>query len=226
MTVSQYLREIRNFRDELYLLEVLLVAEKSLDLLKRLHAFGVIHGDIHGHNINVKQPDWGVDMGMEGTELVLIDLGQSRMICSDPETRESRPEMSFRLLSMWELQGNGIRGFRDDVFRLFELISDWISRGRLRNALSELSEASSAGAAVSEAVRIFLAEVKSETDYFGLGNANEYHAFDGYDSSMNIPRVSACLTSAMVYIRSIGSPEETVDFARLERELQCVRNNL
>jgi hypothetical protein len=118
------------------------IAIKSLELLKRFKAAGFVHGDIHGGNIAFKSPVVG---DLDAAELVLIDFGYTFPFVDKVGSPVEQPRLKSigtLLLSPWHIS-NQRTGPRDDVFRVYELLANWVSRGRLYKGLKVVGDANS-----------------------------------------------------------------------------------
>jgi serine/threonine protein kinase len=104
--------------------------KKSIELIRKLHGLGIVHGDIHIRNINLADPSITVDniLGTENLSQVnfkLIDFGYAKFFStdigeSDFVSRELYSDANHLLASPFQLRGIRI-GRRDDIYRLFEV---------------------------------------------------------------------------------------------------------
>ena len=132
--LEAFFARFRASRGVEYIQAVLTIGLKSLNLVKRLHARGIVHGDIHPGNIlfktdkNLAATDWRTD------DLVLIDLGLASFFPDEVDHSEFAPHARARsnpfVLSHWELDSQR-PGRRDDVFRLFEMLAVFLSEWRI-----------------------------------------------------------------------------------------------
>ena len=109
---------------------VLQIARSTMNLLERLHATGVVHGDMHWGNVAFTTPDH-----VGSASLVLLDLGLSATICGSEEALKTTPAYQNILRSPWQFIPMQNRGFRDDVFQNLQMISIFMSLGKLHGVL-------------------------------------------------------------------------------------------
>ena len=123
-----------------YLSAVVQITVQVVELLRDLHATGVVHGDVHGGNILFKDSSSVVDMST--SQLVLIDFEFALFypveVGMDARRTDSTAHRVPALLSPWELQGFRT-GRRDDVFRAIECAARLLSRGQLESGLDAFS---------------------------------------------------------------------------------------
>ena len=219
MTVLQFRAAKLAFRDNevLYLKEGVWVGQKSLHLLRELHSHGVVHGDFHAANVAFLETE--PPTSSRERDLVLIDFGEAALMCGPRNLRKTPPGLSTNLLSVWQLEGDGLKGFRDDAFRLFELLADWISSGAFRRMLKSIlneNEPSQAETLVHMA--------KSQLRYFSdnppitFGETTiRFSAFQMYQKvpMESVETLQSLLETGMDHIRSLPTPESPVDFELL-----------
>ena len=144
-SVSQYIRWLDSRQpvranQVQYLSAVVQITVQVVELLRDLHATGVVHGDVHGGNILFKDSSSVVDMST--SQLVLIDFEFALFypveVGMDARRTDSTAHRVPALLSPWELQGFRT-GRRDDVFRAIECAARLLSRGQLEGGLDAFS---------------------------------------------------------------------------------------
>jgi len=116
----------------------------GMNLLKRIHAENILHGDIHPGNIALLnfQTDALVQLKLWLVKdlknaMVLIDFGKARLIEPPRSVPEDITGMNFGLLSPWHLQGAPL-GARDDIFPMFEIYLNLLSNSGLALYYSNL----------------------------------------------------------------------------------------
>lgn len=228
VSVARYMRyRQENYLgdDAAYLREVFSIARKSLALLQRLHERGVIHGDVHGGNIAFRSIEAVPEEleSCENEEFVLIDLGLAALVCGDQKRRATPAFAAFHLLSPWQLRGAGLRGFRDDVFRLFELLADLIGFGHYHQQLSAFVEEN-----LSVPERVFF--IKENLRLFGRNDplfvGNSIIAFNAFGSYAGFDHVQDLLESCMRHVLSLATPGSPVDYEFLDSALLEAANLL
>jgi serine/threonine protein kinase len=109
---------------------------ESVHLLKRLHQYGIVHGDIHGGNIAFRDPQLLVDDFLASGDsdippLTILDYGLSLFFplgIGAPEKVHPSIYQDLNPLFLSHYQQKNFRtGMRDDLIRLFELFSQWIT---------------------------------------------------------------------------------------------------
>jgi tRNA A-37 threonylcarbamoyl transferase component Bud32 len=127
--------------------KMLVIFQKVLDLIQKLHNKGFIHGDIHVYNIAFRQPVLGeiADIDIDNIDLVLIDFGLAKWfpesmgmdMRNDPIAMFELPLLNPRLLSLWQLRMDRA-GRRDDVLRLLYMMADSMAKERLSDGIDNL----------------------------------------------------------------------------------------
>jgi len=103
---------------------------KSIELLERLHAEGVVHGDIHMSNIAFAE--------IERERLVLLDFQMALtfdQLVESNKVKLPHSLLALHLLSPWQLEGEQ-PGPRDDVFRLLLNAANRLSGSVLLNRIA------------------------------------------------------------------------------------------
>ena len=92
------------------LLLIVNVYKQAFNLVRKLHDWGFIHGDIHS---------WNIAVGKDGSNVWLIDFDMSVFYPAEFGTNENRVHKGLNLNHLsWQLYGFRM-GRRDDVYRLF-----------------------------------------------------------------------------------------------------------
>ena len=110
---------------------------KSIELLERLHAEGVVHGDIHMSNIAFANAI-GISADIEKERLVLLDFQMALTFDQIVESNQVKLPpalLALHLLSPWQLEGEQ-PGPRDDVFRLLLNAANRLSGSVLLNRIA------------------------------------------------------------------------------------------
>ena len=111
---------------------------KTLALVQKLHALGVVHGDIHFGNVAFAQLD---ETNVETDPLVLIDF----YLAVSRETGGPRrvPKTSFlnlAILSPWHLRNERI-SMRDDVYRVVQSVAYMLTQAGIAEFTSKRFDA-------------------------------------------------------------------------------------
>ena len=101
------------------------VIAQTLAIIKKVHALGFIHGDVHGQNFVYSRHD----AAAADESVRIIDFGRAEPFvdASGQHLSEEVPQLyyshgfSASFLSPWELEGIKRKTRRDDVFRIAEL---------------------------------------------------------------------------------------------------------
>ena len=135
MSVREYVKLLRALvppDSKAFLRSVLTLGWKSVDLIRRLHSRGIIHGDIQDGNILFKTSKSSyTEYDVATDDLVLVDFGFSQFFPFEIGTDDIKPirqGLNPRLLSLWHLYQFRI-GRRDDVYRVLLMLSDMLSDG-------------------------------------------------------------------------------------------------
>ena len=129
-----------------FLRSVLALGWKSVEVLQKLHKKGIIHGDIHAGNIMFKSPKGSIEdydlLADDDEEIVLVDFGYARYFVNEIGTEPVQPMlpgMNPMLLSLWNLFHRRT-GRRDDIYRVFDMLSmilsDWSRETALKNLIA------------------------------------------------------------------------------------------
>ena len=159
-TISDYFKEFTKEEKLLKKENVLLSAKifkKSIEMIERLHAIGLIHGDFHYGNLAFRGDP------TEELDLVFIDFGTAKFYPPDESSAEDEKPSPSRyfffspsLLSPFQLQGYPA-GRRDDIYRAFEAFMNVLVHGSLERLFEDPNNARD------------LASMKFETDYCSRG---------------------------------------------------------
>ena len=120
-----------NDDDYTVLSQIIETGIELINMVKKIHDLGIVHGDIHANNI-----------GYLNGHLVLIDFGLSQLVVDSFESFQSpnpRPHLNPLLLSPWQLIGGSPISFRDDIYRVAEVISVMLTNGHYIETLRSLS---------------------------------------------------------------------------------------
>jgi hypothetical protein len=153
------------------------IAIKSLDLIRRLHEHGIIHGDIHGGNIAFKNPLVRMTDSLRDLDLVLIDFGHAVFFPDQIGTPEKVPpdlSLTHWYLSPWQLR-NFRKGRRDDVIRVIDQMADWLSNGGVRSGFDALCSRGSSDLAK----RLIAADIKEHLTFFKPSALLKSQALEG-----------------------------------------------
>jgi tRNA A-37 threonylcarbamoyl transferase component Bud32 len=116
-----------------FLKEILGYGIGLIVLLEKLHSYGIVHGDIHEHNVALR-------MNEADSQPVVIDFGYGfffpEQLGDDEESQQTITTLNPVYLSPWHLEGYRI-GRRDDVFRVAELLCNLISNRGYMESLQE-----------------------------------------------------------------------------------------
>ena len=95
MSVREYVKLLRARGppdSKAFIRSVLTLGWKSVDLIRRLHSRGIIHGDIHGGNILFKGSKLTyTEYNVVRDDLVLVDFGFSRFFPFEIGSNDTRP---------------------------------------------------------------------------------------------------------------------------------------
>ena len=213
-----------------FLREVILVAKKTLGLLEPLHAAGFIHGDIHDKNVALEDRNAGLeDDSVVDKKLILIDLGLGAIVCGDSAALRSPDSVSYTLASPWQL--TGLRGYRDDVFRVLEMMARQMSFGELEMVEKRLEERVQSETInfvpvlrLSEFRREFSAFKKSFNFFSHSSTTHPYYCFEKYDSlsELALDFLEAQLGCLWRYMQSVPSHDSRIDYRLFERRLDTL----
>lgn len=224
LTVNEIMKNsMEHNRGTLKYLEVVIsLVRNSLKKISELHALGIVHGDIHGSNIALKDPEVVLESFTGDEEILLIDFGMSGFVHRSPLTNRGA---AYPMLSIWQLEDEGILGFRDDVFRLFESLANYISARRLGKLMTRVG--SEIYSQSSESRRETYREMKAKLNYFSVTKKISFKQFNiGFDSFKGyqvsrdiIDRVRNPLEKAMDYLKKLPANDEMVNFKLLDKFL-------
>lgn len=128
--VSSQLPSTRS-KDMDFLLTDIGLGKNLRDLTRKLHSHGIIHSDIHADNVAFRDIHLNFDHILV-SPLVFVDLGESRFFPHEIGTSVDSPKSSNHVsplhMSPWHLQGYRT-GMRDDLFRVSEIILNFITNG-------------------------------------------------------------------------------------------------
>jgi serine/threonine protein kinase len=102
---------------------------RLVELVRRLHELGVVHGDLHFGNVAVR-PNGGI---------ILIDFGKSKFM--DFERLRGMPPpnqvVCHATHSPWEARGHPV-GFRDDIFHIIQMMGFLVHGNEYGSVLSAM----------------------------------------------------------------------------------------
>ena len=203
--------EYRHRVEHAFLKEVVAVTTDALGLLKLIHQEGVVHGDIQENSFA-----FGTASGRVSS-LLLTNFRTATLMCGSDESSNLTPAFAFNV-SPWQLEGDGERGFRDDIFLLLEMTANMFSFNQLSITKHSFSD--------RESLRLF----KMNADIFGSVKSPEF-AYDCFSRFDNIaPAVVGSLKSIfndlLAYGRSIPEPSTFPDFELMQIKLWAARDLL
>lgn len=115
------------------------VGARAIRILQAVHAFGIIHGDVHLRNWVTQvshNPAWTLKIIDFGRAIPFVDQNGVHL----PQSVSSLGALNPALLSPWELQGIS-PSRRDDMYRLSEMLLLLHHRGPLMSSNANLSPA-------------------------------------------------------------------------------------
>ena len=224
MNVEEYFRNWRTSRvgetaaemlvvDSSFLVEVAKIGRRAFALLRRVHEVGAIHGSICLKNFVFKNPFSFDD------DLVLVGWEMGGFIC-DSESSRITPQYAAGdgEASIWQMEGLGIKGFRDDAFRLLESLAGLLSYGALHHVKIMLQRHSKG--------RWSLHKLKKGIKYFVTSDSFVsigwrrflYNCFESYDLPKRaLDQYASNFSQMMSHVRSLYSPESSVNFDLIDR---------
>jgi serine/threonine protein kinase len=122
-SLSEYAKTRRPLDDALF------QGTQMVRLLETLHSQGVVHGDIFPRNVCFRSD--------RSEELVLIDFGRAMLVKNTPTVARDYRVM-HPLLTHWEMMGFR-SSFRDDLFRVLQVVAALINGPSYLNSLEILS---------------------------------------------------------------------------------------
>ena len=230
-TMGLRMRSTRNSREAQiqHILEVVSVGHATLNSLQTLHSTGVVHGDIHDRNLAFEAlvNDMLELFPSNGQNVVLLDLGMSGII-SNPEEMKSSEFASQRIASPWQLRGDS-RGFRDDAFRVLEMMARFMSFGRFDQLFTRIDGSLLGVPDVTSAYFRFKRTVNffGERQDFNIRGWLSLH-FDAYLSYTQVPStVKTTLSKLFSRLRTavleLMTPHTPVPYEFLFEELRKIR---
>ena len=204
----------------------------TFNFLDQMHAVGAFHGDIHGGNVAFAKPGGDLSMhvqtGLATAKLVLIDLGEAGLICGNQDDLKTPPDFALALLSPWQLEGMGIRGFRDDAYRVLEMMANWFSWGNWNKFGAIVRQRN------PENARAALHTMKLNLPLFGSDwefaqDDGFYECFGIFESVVDskvlgyLRRELGCVLG---HVRSLDENTTPVDFKLVTKTLTGVLNKL
>ena len=198
----------RRTAEEAYLREVIWATSEALKLLEVAHSGGIVHGDFHGRNIAFRGPG--------KRALVLIDLGMAALVCSESVRSETPERISVGIRTPWQLEEQGVKGFRDDVFRVLETMANWLSFGAWDESVQRII----ADPQIPRAEKkVLMRQFKMRAKLFGRGvNYDAFHVLKNIDPE-TIRFVREVMDDIMMYVRIIPSADTPVEFEYLQEQL-------
>ncbi len=143
-TLGEYLQHL--YRSEPnhsnYMKKILILAGKTIALLSELHSYGIMHNDVHADSVAFKNPIRSfAEVDLENVELIMINLHQAKFFPAElnkPYKESKIPDgLPSNLMSVFQL--NGFRsGPRDDIYRIFAMVSAALSRGHYLHGAQRL----------------------------------------------------------------------------------------
>lgn len=223
MNVFTYMRWVSQQPVADYHKKALRLSMKMMDLLQRLHEQGFYHGDLHHGNVAFKHnyaEERGIDL--DTAELVLIDFGMSDFYLSEIGTRVYKPrrrDLGISLLSPWHIDNERLSP-RDDLFRAFELISSWVTRGEVKkdldNKIRDLGVTRAGSTPFSRDLKYLIA--KKGISYF-----SHELVVRGLPADQPVPVgldvMAAHLEVAFLHIRNLRHPDMKPNYALLRAQL-------
>lgn len=174
------------------------VGIQALEILKKLHSLGIIHGDIHLENILFKYDhSEDIDGNTFSDKIVFGDYGKANMY-RDPSSGQLKPVEFMPLrsgknmlfLSPFELAGSSYSR-REDIFRLVESLARMVDERRYQEFMKTY-----------------------QTDKDGLRNAKQ-----SLSLSDVIPGIHPVLSELYSHARSMGFDDEP-HYDEMQRKLK------
>lgn len=190
-----------------FIKEALRLTAMAVDKLRALHAFEIVHGDIHEDNIVVSD---------SGDDLRLIDFEFADIFTEsfNPFRPKSR-RLSLHFLSPWQLEGEPIQP-RDDLYRLIEtlariLMGDSTWFGCIEDALSRSAWDRRSSATV------FLAKIKRTVSMFTSSDFCPGMKIDG--SGPRLSETATSLEDILNLVRSASHGPQDVIYETIIQNL-------
>lgn len=222
--VSSYMRWLSEQPVANYHKKTLKLSIKMIDLLQRLHRQGFCHGDIHHGNVAFKH-NYNNEraINLDTAELVLIDFAMSDFYLSKIGTtvhQERRRDLGIPFLSPWHINNERLSP-RDDLFRAFELISSWVTRGEVKKHLdktiSDLAQVTRTGSDFSRRAESYII-AKKKIRYF-----SRELVVRGLPAGEPVPVgldvMVLHLDLAFAHIRNLDDPDMEPDYFLLRAQL-------
>ena len=190
-----------------YLNNVFTLTEQWLDLIKRMHDFGLVHGNVTGKTIVFKRGS-GI--------LLLTDFSRTGFAIQSESTCNDPADDDVDSMSIWQLRDCAYYGYRDDVYRVFETMSNWISMGNLQEVKASFMQHN-----------LVLLAFKSGLNFFRKNR--DYDPFLRISQSIRneiVVVVGNCLSASMSHIESLSFVSSPVNFVILRNALRCARRAL
>lgn len=163
---------------------------EMMALLEKVHSRGVVHGDIFQRNVCFKDD-----------KLVLIDFGRAMLVHHAPPLARVDSEIYlFPLFSLWEMLGYRA-SFRDDVFRVLQLMAVLMNGSKYVDAMDLLSEIP-----IDSQGRQPLLVYKAAGFIFELPKAG-FLPISGIESGAIRTKVHGDLKALLDYVRALGLDE-------------------
>jgi hypothetical protein len=213
LTLTKYFQEARRVSwPNNYIKKVLIVARKVLNMLHQMHKMGIVHGDIHGRNIMLKQDNpMDPDVRFIDFELAVfypMEFGERVVV--------GRSSLNEFLLSPWHIEGNRL-GRRDDLFRWIELTARSLNAnllGAYKASINKGYEAQDNPPEKRVYISQELSSIKRTENLFGVS------AYLGTRCCQGFPGVADRLDEIVTLIRAVPHPDSEPDYTRISELLE------